>query len=218
MTRLTWPTNGSDRVETGLSQGVLYPSIGYSWGEVWPGLVSVNLSTQDSDFVSVDYNGVRLVNNRRGGMLKGSLSALSYPESFEPCLGERQLVYGVNVLDQPRSAFCLSYKVNYGANDYKIHMLYNLTISSPKITSQTQTNTVSADPIQFDFTIVPQPVDLSNQSHYAPSAHLVVDSKLVDPQALANFDAVFYGSSTEDAMLLLPNDIYDLLSPPIVMV
>ena len=80
---------------------------------------------------------------------------------------------------------------------YKIHLLYNLlAVPSPK---SYKTLSLDADPIEFewDVTAIPELVD-----KFRPTAHVIIDSRYVDPLLLLDIENLIYG--TEDTDPILP--------------
>ena len=199
MTRLVWDQAGSRFYENGVSRGVFYGSD--SKGVPWNGLTSIEESNDDS-IEPLYFDGVKYAELVTLGDFKGKLKAFTYPDEFVLYDGMDVRKSGFYLGNQPKLKFGLSYRTEI-SNDtmqmgYKIHLLYNLTaIPSAKVY---QTMSLDTNPTDFEWDIsaIPQNVD-----RFRPTAHVVIDSRKIDPFLLNDIEDLIYGTDDNDP--LLPN-------------
>src|ERR1700761_5851880 len=100
----------------GLSNGVLYPQ--NSLGVPWNGLISVS-AKGDGSSSSVFIDGQKVRNRISPGVFSGTISAYSYPDEFEPCIG---LDSGIS--NQRKQYFGLSFRTST-----ELHIVYNAVVA-----------------------------------------------------------------------------------------
>lgn len=199
MTALVWDEIGKRVYETGISKGVFYAFNGA--GTAWNGLTSVEESVSN-EVQAVHFDGLKFNDLVTIGDYTAVMRAWTYPDEFLPYEGILEDQRGFYVTDQPISQFGLSYQTNIG-NDivgfelgYKIHILYNLTaLPSQKLY---QTMSLDTEPIEFEWTITAIPEYIEN---YRPTAHIVIDSRRIDPWLLEDLESIIYGDEDNDPYL-----------------
>lgn len=199
MSTLVWDQLGDRSYESGVSKGVLYQENGD--GVAWNGLTSVQESI-DTSVDPVHFDGVKFNDLVTIGDFNGVIHAFTYPDEFLYYEGTIEDQTGFYITGQPHSRFGLSYQTEIG-NDttgpnsgYKIHILYNLTA----VTSDTVYETLSLDssPIEFEWTITSVPEDIES---FQPTAHVILDSRKVDPSLLNDIEDILYGSDDNEPHL-----------------
>lgn len=199
MAAIVWDEIGKHFYETGVSKGVFYDYNGY--GVAWNGLTSV-IENTSRDVKPVYFDGVKFNDIVSIGDFSATMKAFTYPDEFLPYEGVLQDKEGVLVTGQNSSRFGLSFQTKIG-NDvdgvnlgYKLHLLYNLTASP----SQKEYNTLALDvePSEFEWTITAIPEYIEN---FRPTAHVIFDSRTMDPYLLADIENIIYGSAYEDPLL-----------------
>lgn len=181
MTRLTWDERD---YEVGLDRGVLYLPSGIS--EPWNGLVSVRLSSSDSD-IRIRYIDGRKTQYLRGiNILSGVIEAYTYPDSFFE-----------NVLIQKRQpTFGLSYRVGHD-----IHLIYNILL----LPSEYEYRYSEVDTFSWAFTTKPTPIPEAR-----PSSHLIIDTSTAYSWTVSALEDALYGTETETARLPSPEEVFDI--------
>lgn len=199
MASLVWDRVGDRLYETGISKGVLYKSDGY--GVAWNGLTSLEESVSNS-VQSVHFDGVKFNDLVTLGDFTAVLRAFTYPDEFLEYEGILEDQTGVYILNQPQSKFGLSYQTKV-ADDisgteagYKIHILYNLTALPAQIVYQTLS--MDTEPIEFEWTLTAIPEEIEN---FRPTAHVIFDSRKLDPFLLQDIEDILYGDEDSDAYL-----------------
>lgn len=199
MTAVVWDQIGERFYETGLDRGVLYfPEGG---GVAWNGLISVeeenNSSVQSIYFDGVKFNDIVTIED-----FAATIRAYTYPDEFLRFEGILEDQRGVLVTSQPIERFHLSYRTLVGndtegdAHGYKIHVLYNLTaIPSEK---EHATLTLDPQPMEFVWALTAIPEDIEG---FRPTAHIIVDTRKVDPLLVTDLEAVLYGDEENDPRL-----------------
>lgn len=199
MPALVWDSIGERTFEAGVSKGVLYQTDGL--GVAWNGLISIEEQATD-EVEPVHFDGVKFNDIVTIGDFAATLRAFTYPEEFLEYEGILQDQTGFYVTNQRPSRFGLSYQTNIGddlhsiESGYKIHVLYNLTAVPSAINYQTLSMDVA--PIEFEWTIsgIPEEVD-----YFLPSAHVIFDTREMDPYLLKDLEEILYGSEDEEARL-----------------
>jgi hypothetical protein len=213
MTRLSWEETGSKVYEAGLDRGVLY--LDDSEGIPWVGLVSVSDAPSGGDSRAYYLDGVRHINRSAPEEFNGTLEAYTYPPEFEACEGGSQLANGLNIQNQPRSEFGLSYRTLVGndvdglSHAYKIHLIYN-ALAAPSEKANASLND-STEPMTFSWDISTRQIkfdDASFGTRYG--SHLTLDSRVIYPWAMVAIEDILYGSDTEEARLPTPRELLDI--------
>jgi len=189
MTRLSWDEVTERKYESGVSHGVFYPS--NDSGVVWNGLVSVIDSQVGADTEPLYYDGIKYVDYASAKDFKGTIKALSAPDEFLQCIGERSLVPGFSLTSQRKEVFGMTYRTNLNGDEgYKIHILYNLTADADDRSYETITD--SPKPTELSWTILGVPIQIVNNF---PTMHFIVDSTLFDPDYLEALEVILYGTT-----------------------
>lgn len=216
MSKITWDETGSRYLETGVDHGVLYlrKENVYTNGVAWNGLTTVTESPSGADTNDLYADNMKYASLRAAETFGGTIEAYTYPKEFELCDGSAEIVPGVNVYQQNRDVFGLSYRTkitnDMNIDEYKIHMVYGCT-ASPSERAYATTND-SPDAISFSWEINTTPVNV--KGHKA-SALLTVDSRYVDKDKLSELEAILYGSDSEEPRLPLPDEVATILDEEI---
>ena len=218
MVKIVWD-NPSDRTyEAGLDHGVLY----YNGESVpWNGLISIEESPEGFEHESLYIDGVKYHNDVHKGERKFSITAFTYPDLFDVCLGNVSTKLGLLVPDQVSQPFNLSWRTTAtnamtGKSEYKIHLLYNAYAIPTQSSWETVNDTPNAATFSWDIACVP--IKLGG---YKPSAKYVLDSNLLKSEHLAIFEDLLYGTDKTQptfpdelrlAQMLLDDNRIDVLT------
>lgn len=215
MAKLQWDKTGEHFYETGVDHGVLYPMNDggqtYSTGVAWNGLTAVTESPEGAEVSAIYADNIKYLNLMSAEDFKATIEAYTYPEEFEQCDGSASLVEGVKIGQQSRKAFGFCYRTKVG-NDlnpelgYKIHIIYGATAAPTERAYETVND--SPEAITFSWEVSTIPVEVTG---FKPTAHVEIDSTKVEPAKLAKIEAKLYGSETEEATLLMPDEIVALI-------
>jgi hypothetical protein len=131
------------------------------------------------------------------------MKAVTYPDEFVELEGLAPVKRGLFYADQPPQAFGLCYRTQIGndlegdASGYKIHILYNVTA----IPNTKTYASLTADPalVEFEWNITAVPEDIPG---FRPTAHIILDSRNIDPWLLEELEALLYGNSVAIAALI----------------
>jgi len=135
MAVLTWDGSGQKQFETGVDQGVLYLlNTGnglYDTGYAWNGLTQVQESPAGATANPQYADNAQYLNLLSAETFSGQIDAFTYPDQFGACDGSYEPETGVNVYQQSRATFGLSYRTRVGNDSasiagYKYHLLYGL--------------------------------------------------------------------------------------------
>ena len=215
MARLIWDEIGQRFFETGVKNGVLYVQDNdgsYKNGVVWNGLTAVTESPSGAEETPLYADDVKYLTLRSAEQFGATIEAYTYPEEFEQCDGSATIATGVTIGQQARRAFGLCYRTAVG-NDiqgqefsYKLHLLYGCTVAPSEKSYSTINDNPEAITFSWELSTVPVPVD-----GFSPTASLVIDASKVDEEKMQLLEDALFGDETNEAKLLLPNEIMALL-------
>lgn len=214
--KIVWDEIGERYLENGLDHGVLYPEKdtengGYKGGVAWNGLTSLSESPSGADNNDLYADNMKYASLRAAEDFGGTIEAYTYPTEFEVCDGSAQPISGVNVYQQSRSTFGMSYRTNI-TNDqsldaYKIHLIYGASVS-PSERGYTTVND-SPDALSFSWELTTTPVNVEG---YKPTALVTIRSdKVTDKTKLKELEDILYGSEDSEPRLPLPNEVLEIL-------
>lgn len=205
MASIIWDQVGSRLYENGLDRGVLYLPDGSA--VPWNGLTAV-IENFDNSTEAVYFDGMKVNDLVVLGDFSASLKAITYPDEFIELEGLGVVRDGLFVADQRPKTFALCYRTHIG-NDvngdslgYKIHILYNVTAIPSAQTYASFTIDPSLTEFEWVLTAVPQEVP-----GFRPTAHIILDSRKLDPWMLEEMELMLYGDSFTDASLLTFADL-----------
>lgn len=212
--RLQWDQEGQKLYETGVDRGVVYPmgADGYSTGEAWNGLISVDEKPSGAEPTALYANNRKYLELLSKEEFAGSIGAYTYPDGFRPCLGIKELAPGVYVTQQTRVPFGLTYRTTIGndvkkdAYGYKIHLVYGATAKPTEKSNKTMGETPDAAELSWEFSTTA--VDVPNCD---PSAHIEIDSTTLTADKLKALEDILYGSETAEARLPLPTELATII-------
>ena len=219
MAKLVWDKTGEHLYETGVDHGVLYfpdQTGAYKNGVAWNGLISVSESPSGAEATCQYADNIKYLNLISAEEFNATVEAYTYPEEFEVCNGNKELInaFGVYIGQQFRSSFGFCYRTMIG-NDtdgqdhgYKLHLVYGCQVSPSEKAYQTIND--SPEALTFSWELSTTPVNVTGKK---PTALLVIDSTKVDPGKLAKIEAKLYGGeSSTGAVLPTPDEIAGILS------
>ena len=215
MARLIWDEVGQRFFETGVKNGVLYVQRNdgsYENGVVWNGLTAITESPSGAEETPLYADDVKYLTLRSAEEFGATIEAFTYPEEFEQCDGSALIADGITIGQQARKAFGLCYRTAVG-NDiqgqefsYKLHIIYGCTVAPSEKSYSTINDNPEAITFSWELSTVPVPVD-----GFKPTASLVIDANKVEPGKLQLIENALFGDSENDAKLLLPNQIMELM-------
>lgn len=186
MAKLKYHDAGTKLYETGISDGVLYPTLSdgtYGEGVAWPGLTSVQETPSGAESNPIYADNKKYLDIRSAEQFGATIQAYTFPSEFYECDGSAFMNLGngyspnfITVGQQARKVFGMAYKTIVGndvvMNDYsyKIHILYGATASP----SQREYQTVNESPeaIQMSWELTTTPIAVPN---HKDSAIITVD-------------------------------------------
>lgn len=209
---LKWDQTGERVYETGVSKGVLYPQVSgaYPKGVAWNGLTNVNESPSGAEATPLYADNIKYLNLLSAEDFGATVEAYTYPDEFAACNGEKTLAAGVQVGQQTRQAFGMSYQTKVGNDEnpdagYKIHLVYG-ALAKPSEKSYGTVND-SPEAITFSWELTTTPVEVPGMK---PTAIITIDSTKVKKELLTQLEQKLYGTAEEEAMLPLPKDLAEI--------
>lgn len=216
MAPLVWDQIGEHTYETGVDHGVLYIPTDegvYSEGVAWNGLTTVTESPSGAEANAQYADNIKYLNLISAEEFGATIEAFTYPEEWAQFDGLAVPQPGVVVGQQPRKLFGMSYRTLFGndlegnAHGYKLHLLYGC-IAAPSEKAYATVND-SPEAITFSWEVATTPVPVTD---LAPTSLLVIDSTIVDPDALVSLEQLLYGHSATIAALPTPDAVIDLFT------
>lgn len=216
MAKLTWDTTGERYYETGVDHGVLYvldQTGAYGSGVAWNGLVTVTESPSGAEASAQYADNIKYLNLMSVEEFGCTIEAFTYPEEFGQCDGTLDLADGVQLGQQGRKTFGLSYRTIKGndtaSNDYgyKLHLVYGC-LAAPSEKAYSTVND-SPEAITFSWEVSTTPVPVPG---FKPTALIVIDSTVITPAKMTAVEDVLYGD-TDPAKLPLPSELITILTP-----
>ena len=226
MSKIVWDKTGERIFETGVKNGVLYPIDNkgvYSNGVAWNGLTAVTESPSGAEATPLYADDMKYLNLMSAEEFGATIEAYTYPDEFAECDGSASIATGVNIGQQARKIFGLSYKTTIGndvdGNDhgYKLHIIYGAQ-ASPSEKAYATIND-SPEAITFSWEVTTTPVNVTG---FKPTASLVIDSTKADKAKLTALEEILYGkdptnegaSDGVNPRLPLPDEIAKLMKTP----
>lgn len=194
MPNIRWDEPSKRLYETGLDRGVLY--LDDSTGIPWNGLISVEEIIEETNS-NLYFDGVKIFDSSPAGDFKAVLSAYTYPDEFLYYQGIESFDdSGMMITGQKAHTFGLSYRTFVG-NDisgpdygYQIHVLYNLLAVPQETEYVTYSTSPNVSDFRWSITGTPAIVD-----GFAPTAHVIIDSRFIDDDLLIYLEDLLYGVS-----------------------
>ncbi len=209
MPQLVWDNVGERVYESGIDRGVLYLPDGSA--VPWNGLREVT-EHFNKEISPVYYEGSKIGDIIALVDFSATLKAITYPDDFLELEGLANPRPGMFLGDQKPKRFGLSYRTRIG-NDtegpsvgYKLHLIYNV-IATP---SDKTNSSVSEDPglSEFEWSLSSVPEDLPG---FRPTAHLILDSRELDPLLLESVENSLYGTEATSALLVPMSEVVAFL-------
>jgi hypothetical protein len=208
---ISWDKTDERYYQHGVDRGVLYPKD--TDPVPWNGITGVEEA--GNGISSVNYlDGKIFLAETDASDYSGKLTAYFWPDEFSACIGMPQIADGLIIDNQKPKRFDLSYRTLIGSGTrgdmfgYQIHLIYKAMASINGISRKTINN--SPTPMEFGFDIVATPVKLAG---FRPSAHYIIDTRRLDPETIAELEAILYGNgSTTAGRMPAPSELYDLLN------
>lgn len=216
MAKLTWDDVGKRLYETGVDHGVLYMPDGsgvYNNGVAWNGLTTVTEKPSGAESNPQFADNIKYLNLLSAEEFAATLEAFTYPDEFAAYDGLAVPTPGVAVGQQARKVFGLSYRTKVG-NDvegedlgYKLHLVYGCQAAP----SEKAYSTINDSPeaLAFSWEITTTPVSVTS---YKPTSLIVVDSTIVDADALTALELLLYGDVAVNPALPTPDAVLALFS------
>ncbi|WNM72491.1 major tail protein [Gordonia phage Artorias] len=222
MSELKWDSAGERLYETGVDHGVLYipdNTGAYANGYAWNGLTSVSESPSGAESNPQYADNIKYLNLISAEEFGATIEAFTYPDEFSQCDGTA-LVGGVQIAQQTRKSFGFSYRTLIG-NDlvgtdfgYKIHLVYGCQAAPSEKSRSTVNDSPEAATFSWELTTNPVPVagiNADTGKPYRPTAHVTIDSTKVGASALAELEAILYGTSSDEPRMPAPEEVLEIV-------
>ena len=218
MAKLVWDQVGQKLYETGTDHGVLFTQNSdgtYANGVAWNGLTAFTESPSGAEKTDLWADNIKYVSLRSAEDYGATIEAYTYPDEYKPCIGEAEVVSGVNFGQQPRKAFGFVCRTNVG-NDiemeqhgYKIHIVYGCTASPSERAYQTINDSPEAITFSWEISSTPVPITATGYENMKPTASITIDSTkfttTADQAKLTALEDKLFGTASTEAELPTPD-------------
>ena len=218
MAKLVWDQVGQKIYETGTDHGVLFTQNSdgtYANGVAWNGLTAFTESPSGAEKTDLWADNIKYVSLRSAEDYGATIEAYTYPDEYKPCIGEAEVVTGVNFGQQPRKAFGFVCRTNIG-NDiemeqhgYKIHIVYGCTASPSERAYQTINDSPEAITFSWEISSTPVPITATGYENMKPTASITIDSTkfttTADQAKLTALEDKLFGTDNADPELPTPD-------------
>lgn len=201
---LSWDGVGEKVYEAGVDRGVLFVTTtggAYGNGVAWNGLTSVNENPSGAEENKHYADNIKYASILSAEDFGFTIEAFTSPKEFDQCDGMADIATGVTVSQQTRKAFGFSYRSQIGSDvaevgdgGYILHLVYGCK-ASPSSKDRGTINE-SPEPTTFSWEVTTTPVNVNG---FKPTAHVQINSKLVDADKLTSFEAILYGTAAVEA-------------------
>lgn len=205
MTQITWDDTGKRLYETGVDHGVLYIPDGsgvYNNGVAWNGLTTVTESPAGAEATALYADNIKYLDIRSAETFGATIEAFTYPDEFLQFDGVTLAYAGVQVGQQSRKTFGMSYRTALG-NDvlgtdygYKLHLLWGLTAAP----SEKAYATINDSPEAITFSWEVSSTPLAAGGALKATSLITIDSTTVDSAKLLTLTNLLYGVSGNPAL------------------
>lgn len=215
MSKIVWDKSGERFYETGVRNGVLYVQENgtYPKGVAWNGLTAVTESPSGAEPSPLYADDTKYLNLLSTEEFAATVEAYTYPPEFEECDGSASIAVGVNIGQQKRKPFGMSYKTVLGNDEknnsygYKLHIIYG-ALAAPSEKAYASIND-SPEAITFSWELSTTPVSVTG---FDPTASITIDSTKANPEKLAALEKILYGDTDTEPHLPLPDEIAQLMT------
>lgn len=214
---LSWDGVGEKKYQAGVDRGVLFPTTAngtYGNGVAWNGLTAVNENPSGAEENKHYADNIKYASILSAEDFGFTIEAFTSPKEFDACDGTADIATGVTISQQTRKAFGFAYRTLIGSDTadvgdagYILHLVYGCK-ASPSAKNRTTINE-SPEPTSLSWEVTTTPVNVTG---HKPTAHLQINSTLVDAAKLSAFEEIIYGkagsgSSSVEARLPLPDEV-----------
>lgn len=215
MSKIVWDKSGERFYETGVRNGVLYVQENgtYPKGVAWNGLTAVTESPSGAEPSPLYADDIKYLNLLSTEEFAATVEAYTYPPEFEACDGSASIAEGVNIGQQKRKPFGMSYKTVLGNDEknnsygYKLHIIYG-ALAAPSEKAYASIND-SPEAITFSWELSTTPVSVTG---FDPTASITIDSTKANPTKLEALEKILYGDTDAEPRLPLPDEIAQLMT------
>lgn len=184
MTAISWGQTGSNTYQRGVGRGVLYLQNGEAIP--WHGLTAVS-ETETKTVEPVYFEGDKIHDIINLGEFSASVTAITYPDNLGGAL---------DLGSQTAKTYGFSYQTKVNEEDYKIHILYNVTFTMQDAVFNTRGSDPALTP--FSWALRAPRIEIPG---FAPLAEIIIDSKYINQDMLPFLEEILYGSEDKDPRL-----------------
>lgn len=215
MSKITWDGVGDRVWEAGVDHGVLYrqdETKKYTKGVAWNGLINVTEKPEGAEITKLWADNQNYANLMSAEVFKGGIEAYTYPEEFNECEGQAEVVPGARLGQQARVPFGMCYRSMVGDDTspepsaYKLHLIWNAMVSPTEKSHNTINENPDAETFNWDFDTTPAPV-----TGYKPAASMEIDSRTLAKDKLAAIEEILYGTDEVEPRLPMPDELITLM-------
>ena len=213
--KITWDGAGKRYLETGTDHGILFLQDAegkYPKGIAWNGLTGVTQSPEGAEATDFWADNIKYASLRSAETFGGTITAYTYPDEFEACMGFNSLTEGVYYGQQEHKTFGFAYRTKIysdtGFAGYKMNLVYGATANPSERAHTTENDSPEAVEFSWEFDTVPVAVEGGN-----PTACLIIDSRVVSEAAWTALETALIGDgSSKNGYLPLPDEVKTIIT------
>lgn len=201
---LHWDGVGEKVYSAGVDRGGLFPTTStgaYGNGVAWNGLTAINENPSGAEENKHYADNIKYTSILSAEDFGFTIEAFTSPKEFDACDGTADVATGVTISQQSRKPFGFTYRTmlasdvaEVGDGGYIIHLVYGCK-ASPSGKDRSTINE-SPEPTAYSWEVTTTPVNVTG---HKPTAHLQINSNLVDATKLAAFEEILYGKAAVEA-------------------
>ena len=226
--RLSWDGIGDRLFETGIDKVVLYvkdatatSTGGYKPGVAWNGVTAITESPSGAEPTAIYADNIKYLNLLSNEEFALTLEALTYPDEFAQCDGSASIVAGFKISQQKRKEFALCYRTLIGNDSdgkdhgYQIHIVYNCLAAPTERAHNTVNDTPETMTMSWSISTTPEEFTVGTGASavtYNASAHVVLDSTVVNSGKMESILNKLWGAEGTDAQIQTPDEIATIIN------
>lgn len=207
MAKVEWDRPEDRKFEVGVEKGVLY--VNNTNGVPWNGLISVSETPTGGETTPHYQDGAKVYQHAPLLEYESEVTAFTYPDEFEQCIGMVEAVDGFLVGGQDRQYFGMSFQSLTGCAKSpkrpKIHLIYNAIATPSSKVYESITNEHTLTTMSWGITTYSEHVP-----GMRPTSHFILDPERMGDRLYSHIRDQLYGTDSLTPRLLAPEELVDL--------
>ncbi len=213
MAKITFDEAANRLYENGVDHGILYT--GADWtGVAWNGLTSIDTAPDGGETEALWADNIKYAVMRGAVSYAATINCYSYPEEFNECLGNVEIVEGsgVKIGEQIGTNFRMHYRTainnaEKGLIGYRHHVVYGLACDPSDKTYESIND--SPEAVEFAYDVEGSPAQFTKGSTVRTGCEFTFDEMIgnTDTKIQAILD-ILYGTANVEAKCPDPDTLF----------